>query len=86
MVTANTERNRRISAVPTTEFEMLESGLKTDEKTKLFDGENNLKVSLISINANKPENIRQNIIVQVTTDNPQNGNTHSGKTIRFSRC
>ena len=48
----NTEHNRNISHVPPTELEMVEPEINTNDKTKLFDGENNLKV--ISNNSFKP--------------------------------
>ena len=78
----NTEHNRNTIHVPPTELEMVEPIECTNDKTKLFDGENNLKV--ISNNSFKPTSpcpsINQQPATALTTlsVNTINGSGSSG--------
>ena len=75
----NTEHNRKISHVPPTELEMVEPMNEcTDDKTKLFDGENNLKV--ISNNSFKPTSPCPSVNQQLPTALSVNTINGSGST------
>ena len=75
VLATNTEHNRQISAIPPTELEMVEPDC-TNDKTKLFDGENNLKVISHSF---KP--LDGSLSTTPVSDNSQNGGGSSGKKI-----